>query len=387
MKRIIQFLCLIILTVTFVVSDVHAPLLGEVPSAQAQEKKRNFLQRLFGKKKKRLKSAPKVKIKKQRRSASKIKKKRKKKKAVVALPKIEDANRIVVIGDITAGAVEKGLKRIYQRTPSVVISGRIQNNVSVIGDNFYPWLDASDFTFLGDRVKAVVVALGTNDRGHIVTGENTAVYGTPQWERAYRRRLVDVSAQLQLLNIPVIWMLPPPVIDDENTEKAAAIAAIQRSAVERLNFRVVDAHGGFVNHEGKFRLTGVNLNGKRVLLRGSTGIDFTRSGARKLAYYAQKEIDDILDKQINQSLQLQAGTQLKRNAQQIAILTRPALIQGAKLAGGNGRVSAFYKDDRARDYFVGGKSLEAPKGRADNFVWADNDINNVSKEDNLALSR
>lgn len=374
MKRLVQFFCLIIITASFVVTDIHAPILGETSVVQAQEKKRGFFQRLFGKKKKRLKRVPPVnKTKKVKRSTAYGSKK----KTIATLPKIEDANRIVVIGDSTADAVAKGLTNIYKRTPSVVISPRIQNDISVIGDNFYPWLDASDFTFLGKRVKAIVVALGTYDRGPVKSGETTVAYGDPQWQRAYKRRLVDVSAQLQLLNVPVIWVLPPPVVDDENTEKAAAIAAIQRSSVEPLNFRVVDAYGGFVNRDGKFRKNGVNLNGKRVLLRDYTGINFTRSGATKLAYYVQKEIDAILDDQLNQGLQFQAGSQAKRNAQQIAILTRPALIQGAKLAGGNGRVSAFYKDARARDYFIGGKSLEAPKGRADNFSWTEPDVDTL----------
>ena len=375
MKKLVQFFCFVFITASFVITDIPAPLLGSTPvaEAEAREKKRSFLQRIFGKRKKRLKRVKKgtgtVRGSTTRKTA--------KKKYIAPLPKIDEANRIVVIGDSTADAVAKGLTNIYKRTPSVVISPRIKHDVSVIGDKFYPWLDASDFTFLGERVRAVVVALGTHDRGPITNGEETLAFGAQNWERAYKRRLVDVLAQLQLLNVPIIWLLPPPVVDDQNTEKAAVIAAIQRNSVQPLNFSVVDARGGFVNREGKFRKKGVNLNGKRVSLRDWTGIGFTRGGAKKLAYYVQKEIDTILDDQLNQGLVFQAGSDGKRNAQQIAILTRPALIQGAELAGGNGRVSAFYKDARARDYFVGGKSVEAPVGRADNFKWTEPDKNDL----------
>lgn len=382
MQRLVQFFCLIILTASFVISDIHAPILGETSIAHAQEKKRGFFQRLFGKKNKRLQQVPQTvkKIRPKKKVKKRRKIRRKTRKATAALPKIDDANRIVIIGDSTAEAISRGLVKSYKRTPSVVISPRIQKDISIVGDKFYTWLDASDFTFLGDRVRAVVIAIGTFDRAPIASGGKTEVFGTPQWERAYRRRLVDISAQLQLLNKPIIWVLPPPVIDDENTEMAVAISAIQRSAAEPLNFRVVDVHGGFLNREGKFRLGGVSINGNRVQLRDASGIGFTKSGSRKIAYYVQKEIDDILDAQLNQGLQLQAGT-TKRNSQQIAILTRPALIQGATLAGGNGRVSAFYKDERARDYFVGGKSLEAPKGRADDFSWVER------KQEDPALSQ
>lgn len=371
MKRFFYLFCLLGFTVSFVASDIHAPLLGEVTIAHAQEEKRGFLQRLFGKKKPRLQEVPKATQKITKNPTIKKKRTVKEKKIIAALPKIEDANRIVVIGDSTAEAISRGLTQSYQRTPSVVISARTENDISIIGERFYPWLDASDFTFLGDRVKAVVVALGTYDRGPITSAGKTEIFGTPQWERAYRRRLIDVSAQLQLLNTQVIWVLPPPLIDHENTEKSVVISTIQSRALELLNFRVVDVHGGFLNREGKYSPIGVNINGKRVQLRDEEGIGFTKSGAGKLAYYVQKEIDDILDEQLNHGIQLQAGTAVKRNAQQIAILTRPALIQGAKLAGANGRTSAFYKDSRARDYFVSGKALKAPVGRVDNFAWSE----------------
>jgi len=371
LKRILRFLCLVFLTAAFLAVDGgYAPFDGAMSVAQAQERKPNFFQRLFGKRSPRVEKAPKVQ-KKAPKKPVKESRKSEPKNATAALPKIDDANRIVVIGDLTGDAISKGLTENYKRSPSIVISPRIQNDISIIGDAFYAWLDASDFTFLGERVKAVVVALGTNDRGPILENGKSVAFGSAQWERAYRRRLVDVSAQLQLLNRPVIWVLPPPVINSENTEKAAAIAAIQSGSVKPLNFRIVDVQGGFLDHDGKYSSIGANINGKRVQLRDDDGVGFTASGAGKLAHYVQREIDLILDEELNKGLKLEAGAQSKRSAQQVVILTRPALVQGAELAGSNGRVSAFYRDGRAREYFIDGKTLSPPRGRADNFEWSE----------------
>lgn len=378
MVRILPFLFLVVLTGTWLASDFYTPFAGGPAMAQAQDRP-NFFQRLFGggRKKERPEKAPQKeeKNRKRRTGASQSDdddaSRKARKNATAALPKIDDANRVVVIGDATAGAIALGLTEAYKRTPSVLISSRIEDDISIAGDRFYPWLDASDFTFLGERVKAVVVALGTHDRSAVVAANEKIPFGAPEWERAYRRRLVDVSAQLQQLNIPVIWVLPPPLIDDAHSELSAKIATIQKNALEPLNFRIVDVAGGFLNLNGKYSSVGANISGERVGLRDEDGIGFTKSGAGKLAYYVQREIDSILDETLNQVLKLEPGAQLKRSPQQIVTLTRPALVQGAVLAGGNGRASAFYRDARARDYFIAGKAPEAPRGRVDNFSWPD----------------
>lgn len=376
--RSLRLFCLLILTFAFAASDVFIPVVNGSGFAVAQEvrqKKRGFFQRLFGREKtvrrsqktKRTKSRSKTNsTAAARRRAAELRR-----KATAALPKITEANRIVVMGDLTANSIAQGLINTYKRTPSVEISARVQDDISITGDGFYPWLDASDFTFLGDRVKAVVVALGLYDRFTFVTPQERIAFGTPKWERNYRRRLVDITAQLQLLGVPVIWVLPPPVIDNENTDKSILVGAIQKGALSTTSFKIIDVASGFTNQEGKFRLKGASITGSRVMLRQHDGIGFTRKGANKLAYYVRREIDTILDESISPVFRLEGNQPRKRNAQQVINLTRPALRQNASLSGGNGRISAFYRDGRARNYFIGGKALNAPTGRADNFSWGD----------------
>lgn len=357
-----------------VLCDLPAPLVGDSGMAFAQqERSGGFFERLFGRKKKQeLQQIPQA-PKQQKRAPSKASSteaEARKKQATAPLPKIEDANRIVVIGDATANAIAEGLIDGYKRTPSVEISAKIEQSLSIIGEQFYPWLDASDFNFLGERVRAVVVALGTNDRAPIAVSAGSAQFGTEEWKRAYARRLLDVSAQLQLLNVPIVWVMPPPVIDDEHSLKAAEIGAIQAKVLSPFDFRLVDLTDGFVDREGNYSQVGAGISGERVGLRLDDGIGFTKSGKGKLAYYVRREIDAILDDLADQGLKLENGAEPKRNAQQVVILTRPALLQDAVLAGGNGRASAFYRDAKARDFFVEGKPVAPRKGRIDDYAWA-----------------
>ncbi len=48
------------------------------------------------------------------------------------------------------------------------------------------------------------------------------------------------------------------------------------------------------DENGKFVISGSDINGQQVRLRGSDGINFTKAGKRKLAFYVEKEIRRVL---------------------------------------------------------------------------------------------
>ena len=50
----------------------------------------------------------------------------------------------------------------------------------------------------------------------------------------------------------------------------------------------VDVWDGFVDENGAFVSTGPDINGQPVRLRSNDGINFTKAGKRKLAFYARK---------------------------------------------------------------------------------------------------
>ena len=65
---------------------------------------------------------------------------------------------------------------------------------------------------------------------------------------------------------------------------------IYREEVEKVGGQFIDIWDGFVDEGGKFVLTGSDINGQQVRLRGSDGINLTKAGKRKLAFYVEKDI-------------------------------------------------------------------------------------------------
>jgi hypothetical protein len=63
-----------------------------------------------------------------------------------------------------------------------------------------------------------------------------------------------------------------------------------RTGTEAAGGKFIDVWDGFTNAEGQFVSAGPDINGQIVRLRNSDGINMTRAGMSKLAFYVEREI-------------------------------------------------------------------------------------------------
>ena len=57
--------------------------------------------------------------------------------------------------------------------------------------------------------------------------------------------------------------------------------------------RFIDVWNGFADEDGQFVSVGPDIGGQPAQLRTGDGLNFTRAGQRKLAFFVQQELDDI----------------------------------------------------------------------------------------------
>jgi hypothetical protein len=74
----------------------------------------------------------------------------------------------------------------------------------------------------------------------------------------------------------------------------SAFNSIFRERLEGSGITFVEVWDGFADAEGGFVASGPDVNGQTQLLRASDGVKFTNVGARKLAFFAERDIDRIL---------------------------------------------------------------------------------------------
>ena len=68
---------------------------------------------------------------------------------------------------------------------------------------------------------------------------------------------------------------------------------IVREQLEAKGLRFVDMWNGFADEDGKYVAFGPDVRGQSVQLRADDGLNFTRAGQRKLAYFVEQELNDM----------------------------------------------------------------------------------------------
>ncbi|ASY64265.1 putative periplasmic protein [Sinorhizobium sojae CCBAU 05684] len=375
-----------------------AGFLATIAAAQEPVPRRNLLQRLFGLGQRPIyyddrytyPEAPRPRRIQKRRAQPAGVQQRRQQRAKPRLaetpppaPVIEkspDAKKILVVGDFVAASLGDGLKVAFEETAGIAIETRASGSSGLVRDDYFDWPEVLPGYVAELNPAAIVISIGANDRQTMGVGDSKEKFRTDRWTEEYRRRVSTLAALARKDNLPVFWVGMPPFQSSAMTADMVTFNGIYREEAEKAGGHFIDIWDGFVDEEGKFVLTGSDINGQQVRLRGSDGINLTKAGKRKLAFYVEKEIRKLLGDGATTGSDLGADglkdlvvtTPLASEdivRTQPISLTDPALDGATALLGagdppkGNGK--------SARDLLVEkGEIVSAPPGRVDDFRLA-----------------
>jgi hypothetical protein len=157
---------------------------------------------------------------------------------------------------------------------------------------------------------------------------------------------------------------------------------LYRPTVTAAGGHFVDIWGGFTNEEGRYISSGPDVTGQLRGLRAGDGINFTRAGRLKLAFYVEREIRrqtgigtgavDLLASTDQQS-QIEIGPDgVKRLVGPVISLSDPLPGASFVLVGGPEEAAAEEPAETETPQYlmiVKGAALPAVSGRADDFTW------------------
>jgi hypothetical protein len=157
---------------------------------------------------------------------------------------------------------------------------------------------------------------------------------------------------------------------------------LYRSGVTAAGGHFVDIWGGFTDEDGRYISSGPDVAGQLRGLRSGDGINFTRAGRLKLAFYVEREIRrqtgigtgavDLLASTDQQS-QIEIGPDgVKRLVGPVISLSDPLPGASRVLVGGPDEAAAAEPDETETPQYlmiVKGAALPAVSGRADDFTW------------------
>ena len=359
-----------------------------VTSALAQQNNHQyevaFLDRLFSPFQKRSKKKTNRKRnraeKKRKRSQRSVKRNTVKKKQVEVVEKLENARKILVVGDFMAQSLSDGLDTAFALSPGVVVQHKTSGSSGIVRDDYFDWNQELPGYLDEFEPSIVVVMIGSNDRQDIRSGGQRLKLQTEPWVAEYTKRIESMVGAVRSRNIPLIWVGAPPYKKSTMAADMLAFNALYRAAAEEATGEYVDIWDGFVNTDGKFVYTGSDIKGQQVRLRTSDGIRLTKAGRRKLAFYVEKPIRRLLGDDASERVatltedKLPEMMMLDPETGTMVVRTVPIAMTDPVLDGSDVLLGAVDppapKNPTPRDeLIVDGKASEAPPGRADYFGW------------------
>ncbi|MCO5147508.1 MAG: DUF459 domain-containing protein [Aquamicrobium sp.] len=215
--------------------------------------------------------------------------------AVPTVAKAEDARRVLVIGDFLAGGLADGLASAYAENANVLVVGRSNGSSGLVRDDHYDWPGNIASVVEAENPAAVVVMIGSNDRQQMRVGDTRETPRSDAWTAEYERRATALVKAIRDRNLPLLWVGNLPFKSSAMSSDMVAFNDIYRRIVTDAGGEFIDVWDGFVDEGGNFVANGPDMNGQPAQLRAEDGINVTRAGRRKMAFYVEKPLARLLD--------------------------------------------------------------------------------------------
>lgn len=300
--------------------------------------------------------------------------------AAVIAPKNADARKVLVVGDFIASGLAWGLDQAFADEPRIAIIDRSDGPSGFVRDDYSDWAAKVPEVLTAETPDMIVVDLGANDRQSIKTKDGRLPMRSDLWQAAYQQRVERFLVALQSYGKPVYWVGAPPLRSSDASADMIFLNALYKTKADAVGASFIDIWDGFADEEGKFISRGPDIDGQARTLRASDGINFTKAGRRKLAFYVERNIreDGGLGLPANASTLVNPNSVSEigpdgkeRRVGPVVSLTDPAPgAANAALAGGTDKgspkptaASAQYK------LTVEGEAPAPQLGRVDDFAW------------------
>jgi hypothetical protein len=209
-------------------------------------------------------------------------------------------------------------------------------------------------------------------------GLRTYEFRTEEWAEHYMRRIDATVVALKAAGVPVFWVGLPSIRGPKSTSEMLYLNDLYRTRAEKAGVTYIDVWDGFVDESGRFAVQGPDFEGQIRRLRVSDGVHFTKSGARKLAHYLEREVrrmmqrgTDLLAIPAEPQAPVPSGRPGAPTARPLSgpVVPLTASATASQELLGASDFTANVNPRGATRVLIKGESINAPAGRSDDFRW------------------
>lgn len=193
-----------------------------------------------------------------------------------------------------AGGLAEGLGDVFAENAQIKVVDRSKGSSGFVREDFFNWPDEIKGLIDAERPAVIVVMLGSNDRQQMRVDAVLEQPLTEAWTKQYEARSTALATAIQASKVPFIWVGQPSFRPKKMLSDMLAFNDIYRKTAESVGGTFVDIWEGFVDENGAFVTNGPDINGQTVRLRSSDGINVSKAGKRKMAFYVEKPLYKIL---------------------------------------------------------------------------------------------
>lgn len=295
-------------------------------------------------------------------------------------PKNPDARKVLVVGDFVGSGLAWGLDQAFAEEPRLVVIDRSDGSSGFVRDDYLDWASRIAELLDSEKPDIVVVEMGANDRQQIKTAEGRLSPGSDEWRKAYQQRVERFLLALKVYGKPVYWVGAPPLRSSDASADMAELNQLFKARSDAVGAHFIDVWDGFADESGKFIARGPDVDGQMRNLRLSDGINFSKAGKRKLAFFVERDIRQSSGLGLPMSsitpTNPNAATEIgpdgkERKVGPVVSLTEPdpgaasAKLVGAANQAGPGPAA----DSLQYKLTVRGQAPAPQPGRVDDFAW------------------
>ena len=210
-------------------------------------------------------------------------------------PKQDDARVVLIIGDRLAADLGRGPRRRLRRSAGCA---RRNQDHRRRRPRLHRGHRLEGFPRKAPLGQTTADRRGRHDRPGRRAADRVARPGgrlsLGDWETIYKARLNELMRVTREHAVPFQWVGLVPVASPQDTNDITYIDGVIRDEASEKGAPYVDVWEPF-SQNGAFVASGPDLDGQVRQLRLKDGIGFTRSGARKLAFYVQQSLAGAVD--------------------------------------------------------------------------------------------